>query len=146
MQNKIKKTYQSAKTVELNVKTVKMDDLSFNDKLFTPMRTKTRVDQFFSAEKGVMPGTNVVITGDPGVGKTTVLLDILADLQISGKKCLFVSGEMNAIDMVGYVRRYPKFGQLDILFMGDYSEVNPDVVLKTALKEGYDCIMIDSLA
>ena len=76
MQNKIKKTYQSAKTVELNVKTVKMDDLSFNDKLFTPMRTKTRVDQFFSAEKGVMPGTNVVITGDPGVGKTTVLLDI----------------------------------------------------------------------
>ena len=146
MQNKIKKTYQSAKTVELNVKTVKMDDLSFNDKLFTPMRTKTRVDQFFSAEKGVMPGTNVVITGDPGVGKTTVLLDILADLQISGKKCLFVSGEMNAIDMVGYVRRYPKFGQLDILFMGDYSEVNPDVVLKTALREGYDCIMIDSLA
>ena len=49
MQNKVKKTYQSAKTVELNVKTVKMDDLSFDNKLFTPMRTKTRGDQFFSA-------------------------------------------------------------------------------------------------
>jgi DNA repair protein RadA/Sms len=143
---KIKKTYSSAKTMELNVKTVKMDDMSFNKSLFTPMRTKTRVDQFFSSEKGVMPGTNVVITGDPGVGKTTVLLDILADLQQNGKKCLFISGEMNAIDMVGYVRRYPKFGQLDILFMGDYSEVNPDVVLRTALKEGYDCVLIDSLA
>ena len=35
---------------------------------------------------------------------------------------------------------------LDILFMGDYSEVNPDVVLRTALKEGYDCVLIDSLA
>ena len=143
---KIKKTYQSAKTVELNVKTVKMDDLTFNDKLFTPMRTKTHVDQFFSSDKGIMPGTNVVITGDPGVGKTTVLLDILGDLQQNGKKCLFVSGEMNAIDMVGYVRRYPKFGQLDILFMGDYADVNPDAVLKTALKEGYDCVLIDSLA
>ena len=75
-----------------------------------------------------------------------MLLDILADLQQNGKKCLFISGEMNAIDMVGYVRRFPKFGALDILFMGDYAEVNPDVVLRTALKEGYDCVLIDSLA
>ena len=37
-------------------------------------------------------------------------------------------------------------GKLDILFMGDYAEVNPDVVLRTALKEGYDCVLIDSLA
>ena len=143
--SKEKKIYSAPKK-GVTVKTVKMDDMSFSKKLFTPMRTKTRVDEFFSSEKGVMPGTNVVITGDPGVGKTTVLLDILGDLQSNGKKCLFISGEMNAIDMVGYVRRYPKFGQLDILFMGDYSEVNPDVVLRTALEEGYDCVMMDSLA
>ena len=143
--SKLKKVYSSPNK-RVNVKTVKMDDLSFSKKLFTPMRTKTRIDEFFSAEKGVMPGTNVVITGDPGVGKTTVLLDILGDLNDNGKKCLFISGEMNAIDMVGYVRRYPKFGQLDILFMGDYNDVNPDVVLRTALQEGYDCVMVDSLA
>ena len=142
---KEKKVYSAPKK-GVNVKVVKMDDLSFDKGLFTPMRTKTRIDEFFSSDKGVMPGTNVVITGDPGVGKTTVLLDILSDLQQNGKKCLFISGEMNAIDMVGYVRRYPKFGQLDILFMGDYAETNPDVVLKTALKEGYDCVLIDSLA
>ena len=39
---------------------------------------------------------------------------------------------MNAIDMVGYVKRFPKFGKLDILFMGDYTEVNPDVVFKNS--------------
>ena len=133
-------------TMKLNVKTVKMNDMEFNKRLFEPMRTGTKVDAFFSMEGGVMPGTNVVVTGDPGVGKTTVLLDIIADLQIKGKKCLFISGEMNAIDMVGYVRRFPKFGELDILFMGDYAEVNPDIVLRTALKEGYDCVLIDSLA
>ena len=135
-----------ATTMKLNVKTVKMNDLVFDKGLFEPMATGTKVDGFFSAEDGVMPGTNVVVTGDPGVGKTTVLLDILGDLQSNGKKCLFISGEMNAIDMVGYVRRFPKFGELDILFMGDYAEVNPDIVLRTALKEGYDCILIDSLA
>jgi len=132
--------------VTFSVNTVKMNDLSFNDDLFNPMKTKTRVDQFFSNEGGIMPGVNYVGTGDPGVGKTTVLLDILADVKNSGKKCLFISGEMNAIDMVGYVKRFPKFGDLDILFMGDYSEVNPDVVLRTALKEGYDLVLIDSMA
>jgi len=132
--------------VTFSVNTVKMNDLSFNDSLFNPMKTKTRIDGFFSNEGGIMPGVNYVGTGDPGVGKTTVLLDILADVKNSGKKCLFISGEMNAIDMVGYVKRFPKFGDLDILFMGDYSEVNPDVVLRTALKEGYDLVLIDSMA
>ena len=68
----------------MSIKTVKMNDLSFSKGLFKPMRTKTKVDEFFSSDKGVMPGTNVVITGDPGVGKTTVLLDVLADLQKNG--------------------------------------------------------------
>ena len=92
---------------QVMIKTVKMNDMSFNDNLFNPMPTKTKIDQFFSAEGGVMPGTLVAAVGDPGVGKTTVLLDVLADLQKQGKKVLFISGEMNAIDMVGYVRRYP---------------------------------------
>ena len=125
---------------------VRLDDLDFEEKLFIPMRTKTRIDSFLSSERGLMPGTNTVVTGDPGVGKSTVLLDILADLQLNGKKCLFISGEMNAIDMVGYVRRFPKFGALEILFLGDYSETNPDLVIRKALKQGYDCVMIDSLA
>jgi len=127
------------------IKTVKMNDMSFNDNLFQPMKTKTKVDEFFSAEGGVMPGTLVAAVGDPGVGKTTVLLDVLADLQKQGKKVLFISGEMNAIDMVGYVRRYPKFGNLDILFMGDYLDTNPEQVVREALKPGYDVVLVDSM-
>ncbi len=109
------------------------------------MKTKTKIDQFLSSEGGIMPGVNYICTGDPGVGKTTVLLDVLADIKEQDKKVLFVSAEMNSIDMYGYVKRFPKFGSVDILFMGDYSEVNPDVVLRTALKEGYDAILVDSM-
>ena len=151
MVNQVKRGRPSKQIIEttnikLNVKTVKMDDMQFNKRLFEPMKTGTKVDAFFSMEGGVMPGTNVVVTGDPGVGKTTVLLDIIADLQLKGKKCLFISGEMNAIDMVGYVKRFPKFGDVDILFMGDYAEVNPDVVLRATLKKGYDCVLMDSMS
>jgi len=130
----------------MQVRVKRMSDFSFDQKLFTPMKTGSKIDGFFSAEGGVMPGTNIVVTGDPGVGKTTVLLDILADIQQRGKKVLFVSGEMNAIDMVGYCKRFPKFNDLDILFLGDYADENPMLVLRKALDVGFDCVLVDSLA
>ena len=88
--------------VELNL--VKMNDVKFNDDLFIPIKTKTIVDSVLSTEGGVFPGTNTVVIGDPGVGKSTVLLDWIANLQDQGKKVLFISGEMNDIDMYGYVK------------------------------------------
>ncbi len=126
--------------------TVKMNDLSFDKNLFIPMPTGKKIDSLFSAEGGLMKGTNYAIVGDPGVGKSTVMLDILADLNKQGKKTLFISGEMNSIDMHGYVKRYPKFGDLDILFMGDYIEKDPLVIVKSILSEGWDVVLIDSMA
>ena len=125
---------------------VKMDNLSFDKDLFVPMPTGKKVDSLLSSEGGLMKGTNFAFVGDPGVGKSTVMLDILADLQAKGQKCLFISGEMTSIDMFGYVKRFPKFGQLDILFLGDYIEKDPIVVLKSVLAQGFDVVLIDSMA
>ena len=133
-------------TKVMNLKTVKMSDLSFDPQLFRPMKSGRVIDSHFSSEGGLMKGTNYAIVGDPGIGKTTVMLDMLADLQSKGQKVLFISGEMNQIDMVGYVKRYPKFGQLPILFMGDYCEDNALDVVKTILSEGWDTVLIDSMA
>ena len=59
--------------------TVKMNDLSFDKNLFIPMPTGKKIDNLFSAEGGLMKGTNYAIVGDPGVGKSTVMLDILSE-------------------------------------------------------------------
>lgn len=130
----------------MNITTVKMKDVSFDKALFTPMKTGKKIDKLFSSEGGLMKGTNYAIVGDPGAGKTTVAMDIVADLQAKGQKVLFISGEMNEIDMYGYVKRYPKFGEMDILFMGHYVEENAEEVLEAALKPGYDVVLIDSMA
>tara|TARA_X000001316_G_C921557_1_gene36026 strand:+ start:899 stop:1648 length:750 start_codon:yes stop_codon:yes gene_type:complete len=130
----------------MNLKTVKMSDLSFDPQLFRPMKSGRVIDAHFSSEGGLMKGTNYAIVGDPGIGKTTVMLDMLADLQAKGQKVLFISGEMNQIDMFGYVKRFPKFGQLPILFMGDYCEDNALEVVKSILSEGWDTVLIDSMA
>ena len=129
--------------VELNL--VKMQDVTFNDDLFIPIKTKTIVDSVLSTEGGLFPGTNTVVIGDPGVGKSTVLLDWLANMQSQGKKVLFISGEMNDIDMYGYVKRFPKFGKLPILFMQDYNDC-PKQAVEQVLKQGYDVVLMDSWA
>ena len=129
--------------VELNL--VKMQDVTFNDDLFIPTKTKTIVDSLLSTEGGLFPGTNTVVIGDPGVGKSTVLLDWLANMQSQGKKVLFISGEMNDIDMYGYVKRFPKFGKLPILFMQDYNDC-PKQAVEQVLDQGYDVVLMDSWA
>lgn len=125
---------------------VKMDELKFDENLFVPMKTGRKIDDLLSGEGGINAGVNMAFVGDPGVGKSTVLLDLLSELNTLGKKCLFISGEMTSIDMYGYVKRYPKFGKLDILFMGDYLDKDPIVVMKSVLSEGYDFVLIDSMA
>jgi len=130
---------------DTQIKLVKMQDIKFNDDLFIPMKTKTIVDSILSTEGGIFPGTNTVIIGDPGVGKSTVLLDWIANMQNQGKKVLFISGEMNEIDLYGYVKRFPKFGKLPIMFMGDYSNC-PKQAVEQVLDTGYDVVLIDSWA
>ena len=86
---------RNTKEIKVDVQLKEMRNITFNDDLFIPMKTKTIVDSILSTEGGVFPGTNTVVIGDPGVGKSTVLLDWLANLAASGKKVLFISGEMN---------------------------------------------------
>ena len=135
----------SKKVKNVEMKLVKMDDVKFNDDLFIPIKSKTIVDSLLSTEGGVFPGTNTVVIGDPGVGKSTVLLDLLAQYNKDGKKVLFISGEMNEIDMYGYVKRYPSFGQLPIMFMNDYTDC-PKQAVEQVLDQGYDVVLIDSWA
>lgn len=130
----------------MNIRTVKMEDIKFDSSLFRPMKSGRVVDSHFSSEGGLMKGTNYAIVGDPGIGKTTVMLDMLADLQDKGQKVLFISGEMNSIDMFGYVKRFPKFGQLPILFMGDHCEDSALEVCSSILSQGWDVVLIDSMA
>jgi DNA repair protein RadA/Sms len=132
--------------IDKPIEFVRMKDQKFSDDLFVPMKTGKPVDFLFSNEGGVPKACNFMLIGDPGVGKSTVSMDILSDLAESGYKVLFISAEMTRIDLYGYVKRYEKFGNLDILFTGEYCDSNPKAVLENALKPGFDVVLIDSFA
>lgn len=131
-------------TLTIKPETVRMDDVHFDPQIFVPMKTGKAVDRLFSTDGGLTRATNFMVVGDPGVGKSTVMMDVLSDLQASGLNVLFVSGEMDRFDLYGYVKRYPKFGKLDILFMGEYLDENPKLVLEEMFKIGYDVVLLDS--
>ena len=42
---------------------------------------------------GIVAGTLVLIGGDPGIGKSTLMLQVLSRVADSGRKALYVSGE-----------------------------------------------------
>lgn len=123
---------------------VKMEALTFDPKLFEPIKTGKPIDTLLSTDGGFPRATNFMMVGDPGVGKSTVAMDILSDLQTSGASVLFISAEMDRIDLYGYVKRYPKFGTIDILFLGEYLDQNPKLVVEHMLNRGYDIVLIDS--
>ena len=128
------------------IKLQKMSEVKFDPKIFQPMKTNGPVDYLFSSDGGFFPATNYMLIGDPGIGKSTFGLDIIAEIQKndSSKKVLFISGEMNQIDMFGYCERYPKFKEIPTLFLCDYLDSNPKDVIEKTFKHGYDIILIDS--
>jgi DNA repair protein RadA/Sms len=42
---------------------------------------------------GLVPGSAILIGGDPGIGKSTLLLQALASMAREGRRCVYVSGE-----------------------------------------------------
>ena len=129
---------------QVNIELTKLDDLNIDPSLFTTMATGTIFDKFMSSEGGFLPGTNVMAAGAPGIGKTTVLLDLLSRLQQSGKRVLFISAEMNQIDMARYLKRFPNWGQLPIMFLSDYTDNCPKSAIEEVLKQGWDIVLTDS--
>ena len=123
---------------------VQMRNQTFDRSLFIPMATGREIDFMFSLDGGINKATNYLVIGDPGVGKSTVTLDIVSDLVSLGYQCLFISAEMTRIDLFKYVERFPKFGHVDTLFLGEYCDDNPKLVIEEALAKGYDLVLIDS--
>ena len=131
---------------KVNIELIQIADLNYDEAIFNPMKTGKAIDYMFSSEGGIYPATNYLIIGDPGIGKSTQTLDLLSSVKQKdpNKKVLFISGEMNQIDMFGYVKRYPAFGKIPTLFLCDYLDENPKDVIEQTYAQGWDLILIDS--
>lgn len=73
-----------------NVKAVSLSEIQSDEEI--------RMDTGFTELSrvlggGIVPGSLILVGGDPGIGKSTLLLQTAANMTAAGKKVIYISGE-----------------------------------------------------
>jgi DNA repair protein RadA/Sms len=105
-------------------------------------RQATGIDEFDRVlGGGLVPGGVVLIGGDPGIGKSTLLLQALARLAEAGQPVLYVSGEESGEQVALRARRL----QLETRGLRMLAEIGLEKILATLQKEKPLVAVIDSI-
>lgn len=126
------------------VRTVKLRDLNFPKEVFIPLKSGKYVDRITSKKGGTMPGTITVVVGEPGSGKTTMLVDKLINIEENNenKTCLYISSEMNPLDNQAMADELPLLMDVEGFYLNDYD--NPKEAMEDILDLGWDYVVLDS--
>jgi DNA repair protein RadA/Sms len=89
---------------------------------------------------GLVPGSLVLIGGEPGIGKSTLALQIA--LALAQMNVLYVSGEESARQIKLRAERFSDTGSNDCLI---YTETNLERILENAVRINPGIIIIDSV-
>jgi len=105
-------------------------------------RIKTGIAEFDRVlGGGLVDGSLILIGGDPGIGKSTLMLQVLSKLSETGKKCLYVSGEESVRQLSMRGKRLNSKGSS--LFV--VSETDLESILAMVEGAKYDALVIDSI-
>lgn len=125
-----------------------VEDMEFPD--FALHRTGKAVDRLFSDHEeggGVYGGTVNIVVGESGVGKSTVLFDLLACVKARSPetRILYVSSEMTRNDILFYYRKSPTIGAVPTLLLNDHLRGGTLAkVLEDTFKGEWDIVVLDS--
>lgn len=105
-------------------------------------RVKTKLNELNRVlGGGIVPGSLVLIGGDPGIGKSTLLLQVSGQLSAEGHSVLYVSGEESASQIKMRAQRLDVSG--DDFYI--YPETNMDSIRATIDEMNPEYVVIDSV-
>lgn len=94
---------------------------------------------------GIVAGSLVLVGGDPGIGKSTILLQVCKNLTEKGKKVLYISGEESLQQIKLRASRIGSFGEKMLLLcetsletiQGVIERVQPEIVVIDSIQTMY---------
>ena len=118
--------------------TPKLGDVSGSD----AKRWKTGLDEFdFVLGGGIVPGSMILVGGEPGIGKSTLLLQVAARLEAGGQATLYSSGEESPLQIkLRSDRLADTAAAVSIL-----SETNLETILATSAAAEPAVLIVDSI-
>ena len=107
-----------------------------------PPRILTGVGEFDRVcGGGVVPGSAILLSGDPGVGKSTLLLEVCAKAALAGSRIAYISGE----EAIEQIRARAKRMGLAHAPVELASATALREILATLKRERFDIVIIDSI-
>ena len=105
-------------------------------------RLKTGLAEFdFVLGGGLVAGSMVLVGGEPGIGKSTILLQVAANLEAAGARTLYVSGEESPLQVKLRADRLGvNAGDVELM-----SETLLETILATAAERQPSVMMVDSI-
>jgi len=90
---------------------------------------------------GVVPGVVILLAGEPGIGKSTLLLQAAAGLAASNRRLLYVSGEESLVQLKLRAERLA----LDLTRLPVAAETSLENILRMAGQNPWDILAVDSV-
>jgi DNA repair protein RadA/Sms len=105
-------------------------------------RWRTGLDELdFVLGGGVVPGSMILVGGEPGIGKSTLLLQVAARLEAAGHQTLYCSGEESAFQVKLRADRLAD----DAPDVSLVAETNLETILATAAAASPSALIVDSI-
>lgn len=129
-------------------KVIEIGSMAFPN--FKRYRTGGLIDLLLSdhtEDGGLYSGTANIVVGESGVGKSTVMLQMLAQIKREhpDARILYVSSEMTRNDLFFFYAKMPIIGSVPTLLLMDHIMGRFDIVLKNTINsDEYDIILLDS--
>jgi DNA repair protein RadA/Sms len=90
---------------------------------------------------GIVPGSMILIGGEPGIGKSTLLLQVAAKLEEAGHSTLYVSGEESPLQVRLRAQRLSA-AAVDVSMLG---ETLLETIIATAAATSPSVLIVDSI-
>lgn len=90
---------------------------------------------------GIVPGSLVLVGGDPGIGKSTLLLQVCKNMTQQGRRVLYISGEESLQQIKMRAERIGKIGEELLLLC----ETNLETIKSAIQRVKPEAVVIDSI-